>query len=329
MSAADLLRRLDGCPVLVVGDLILDEYVWGTVARISPEAPVPVVEVRRRSTAAGGAANTAANVAGLGGRATLLGVVGADTAGERLRGLVRAGRVAAADLITDPSRPTTTKTRVIAHAQQVVRFDDEATAPVAEGVRDALLARARELLPTVRACVLSDYGKGVVTAEVAAEVIATARIAGIPVVVDPKGVDYRKYRGAAVVKPNQSEAAKVLNRDLPDEEAVAGAGRDLVTVLGGSTAVLVTRGPVGMTLFEPGQPAVHIPAQAREVFDVTGAGDTVTATLGAALAAGLPLVDGCRLASSAAAVVVGKLGTAPIDREELLRETTTARQAEA
>lgn len=319
MSAVDLLRRLDGRPVLVVGDLILDEYVWGTVARISPEAPVPVVEVRRRSTAAGGAANTAANVAGLGGRVALVGVVGADAAGEQLRANVRAGRVATADLLPDPSRPTTKKTRVIAHAQQVVRFDDEATAPLSEAVRESLLSRVRELLPTVRACVLSDYGKGVVTAEVAAEVIAAAGRARVPVVVDPKGVDYGKYRGAAVVKPNQSEAAKVLNRDLADDAAVVEAGRDLVALLGGATAVLVTRGAAGMSLFEPGRPVVHVPAEAREVFDVTGAGDTVTGTLAVSLAAGLSLAEGCRLAASAAAVVVGKLGTAPIDADELRR----------
>jgi D-beta-D-heptose 7-phosphate kinase/D-beta-D-heptose 1-phosphate adenosyltransferase len=322
MSAVDLLRSLDGRPVLVVGDLILDEYVWGTVARISPEAPVPVVEVRRRSTAAGGAANTAANVAGLGGRVALVGVVGADAAGEQLRAIVRAGRVATADLLPDPSRPTTTKTRVIAHAQQVVRFDDEVTAPLPEVVRDALLSRVRELLPTVRACVLSDYGKGVVTADVAAEVIAAAGRAGVPVVVDPKGVDYRKYRGAAVVKPNQSEAAKVLNRDVPDDAAVAEAGRDLIALLGGATAVLITRGAAGMALFEPGRAVAHVPARAREVFDVTGAGDTVTGTLAIALAAGLPLAAGCHLAASAAAVVVGKLGTAPIDLDELRRHVT-------
>jgi D-beta-D-heptose 7-phosphate kinase/D-beta-D-heptose 1-phosphate adenosyltransferase len=325
MSAVDLLDRLADRPVLVVGDLILDEYVWGTVARISPEAPVPVVEVRRRSTAAGGAANTAANVAGLGGRVALVGVVGVDAAGERLRANVRAGRVAAADLIPDPSRPTTTKTRVIAHAQQVVRFDDEATAPLPAAARDALLARVRERLPSARACVLSDYGKGVVTAEVAAEVIAAAAGAGIPVVVDPKGADYRKYRGAAVVKPNQSEAAKVLNRDLADDAAVTGAGRELVALLGDATAVLVTRGAAGMTLFEAGRPVVHVPAEAREVFDVTGAGDTVTGTLAIALAAGLPLAEGCRLAASAAAVVVGKLGTAPIEVAELRRHLTAGR----
>jgi D-beta-D-heptose 7-phosphate kinase/D-beta-D-heptose 1-phosphate adenosyltransferase len=320
MAPAELLARFDGCPVLVVGDLILDEYVWGTVTRISPEAPVPVVEVRRRSFAAGGAANAAANVAGLGGRVALVGVVGTDPAGEQLSGCVRGGRVTAAALVPDPSRPTTTKTRVIAHAQQVVRFDHEETGPVPAGVRGALLARARELLPSARACVLSDYGKGVVTAEVAAELTAAAARAGVPVVVDPKGSDYRKYRGATVVKPNQSEAGRALHRELADDAAVAAAGRDLVELLGGSTAVLITRGPAGMSLFEPGRPPAHVPARAREVYDVTGAGDTVTGTLAAALAAGLPLADGCRLAAAAAAVVVGKLGTAPIEAADLLRQ---------
>jgi D-beta-D-heptose 7-phosphate kinase/D-beta-D-heptose 1-phosphate adenosyltransferase len=319
MAPADLLARLDGCPVLVVGDLILDEYLWGTVSRVSPEAPVPVVEVRRRSAAAGGAANTAANIAGLGGRVALVGVVGTDPAGERLRECMRDGKVAATAVVPDPSRPTTTKTRVIAQGQQIVRFDHEETAPTPAAVRDALLARARELLPTVRGCVLSDYGKGVVSAELAAELIAAAAGAGIPVVVDPKGTDYRKYRGATVVKPNQSEAGRALNRELADDATVADAARDLIDVLGGSTAVLVTRGPAGMTLFEPGRPAVHVPAQAREVYDVTGAGDTVTGALAITLAAGLPLAAGCHLAASAAAVVVGKRGTTPIEAGELLR----------
>ena len=316
MVPTDPLAGFAGCPVLVVGDLILDEYMWGTVSRVSPEAPVPVVEVGRRSYAAGGAANVAANVAGLGGRAALVGLVGADAGGERVCGCVAESDVAVSP-VPDPARPTTTKTRVIAHGQQVVRFDHEVTTPVHGPVRDALLARAKEQLGGVRACVLSDYGKGVVTPEVAGELIAAATAMGVPVVVDPKGVDYGKYRGAAVVKPNQSEAARALNRELHDDRAVAAAAAELIGTLGGRTAVLVTRGPAGMMLFEPGRPPFHVPALAREVYDVTGAGDTVTAALALALGSGLPLTTGCQLAAAAAAVVVGKRGTAALSAGEL------------
>src|SRR5579883_703934 len=318
MTPADVLGRVTGCPVLVVGDLILDEFVWGTARRISPEAPVPVVEVHRRTYAPGGAANAAANAAGLGGRVALVGVAGADPAGDRLTECLRAGRVADIDVVRDPARPTTTKTRVVAHGQQVVRFDHEDTAPVPATVRDAVLARVRALLPAARGCILSDYGKGAVGPEVAGEVIAAAARAGVPVVVDPKGADYRKYRGATLVKPNQAEAGVALGRGVATGADVAAAGPELVARQGGRSAVLITRGPDGMTLFEPGRPPAHVPARAREVFDVTGAGDTVTGVLGVGLAAGIPLLAGCRLAAAAAAVVLGKRGTAAIDAGELV-----------
>ncbi len=318
MAACDLLARFADVPVLVVGDLVLDEYVWGTVSRVSPEAPVPVVEVQERSFAAGGAANAAANVAGLGGRVVLVGIVGADRNGERLRECACVGRVCADGVFTDPTRPTTTKTRVVACGQQVVRLDREDTTPVEAAMQEALLTRVREQLRGVRGCILSDYGKGVVTREVAAGVIRAAAAAGVPVVVDPKGPDYRKYRGAAVVKPNQAEAGLALGRPLPDSAAVAAAGQDLVAKLGGRTAVLVTRGPDGMDLFVPGRPVAHVPARAREVYDVTGAGDTVTAALGISLATEVPLEDACRLAAEAAAVVVGRRGTIPVARADLL-----------
>lgn len=315
MSAGEWIPRFRGCPVLVVGDLMLDEFVWGNVARISPEAPVPVVEVQRRTFVAGGAANTAANIAALGGRPILAGLTGDDANGDRVSELLRKGGVDDSAILRDPERSTTTKTRVIAHSQQMLRVDQETPGAIGRVVEDELLARIAMVLPRVRGCVLSDYGKGVVTPRLAGELIAACSAARIPVVVDPKGTDYAKYRGATVVKPNQLEAGKVLNRELRDSESVRIAGRELVEQL--ATSILITQGAAGMSLFEKGRPMLQIPAQAREVYDVTGAGDTVAGTMALTLAVGGSLEAACRLASAAAAVVVGKVGTATIAPEEL------------
>jgi len=317
LNGNDVLARFRDCPVLVVGDLMLDEFIWGHVSRISPEAPVPVVEVHRRSSVLGGAANTAANIGGLGGRPLLAGVVGDDMDGARVVELLKVQNVETGPIVRDPSRPTTTKTRVIAGTQQVVRIDHERPGSIAGTVEAELLARIDAVLPSVRACVVSDYGKGVVTASFVGELIDRCRKANVPTVIDPKGRDYAKYRGATVVKPNQLEAGQVLNRSLKTEAEVDAAGVDLMEFLGPDSAVLITRGPHGMSLFERGKPAVRVPAQAREVYDVTGAGDTVAGTMALTLAVGGNLEDACRLASLAAAIVVGKVGTAVCSFEEL------------
>ena len=313
----ELLARFRDCPVLIVGDLMLDEYLWGHVNRISPEAPVPVVEVQRRSFTAGGAANTAANVASLGGSAIIAGIVGDDAEGARIRDLMAGLGIDTSAIVTDSARPTTTKTRVVAHSQQMVRIDHEQLGPLSDAVEVELLAQLESQLTRVRAAVVSDYGKGVITPSLCERFLALARAAGVPVVVDPKGTDYRKYRGATVVKPNQLETGKVLNRELRTTAEVEQAGRELLNFLGAESSVLVTRGAHGMTLLEAGRPAVHVPAQAREVYDVTGAGDTVAGTLALALAVGGTLELACRLASFAAAVVVGKVGTATCALAEL------------
>lgn len=325
MSGPDLLTRFRGCPVLVVGDLMLDEFVWGHVSRISPEAPVPVVEVHRRTSVPGGAANTAANVGGLGGKPFLAGVVGDDSDGTRVCDLLKEQGVETMPVVRDPSRPTTTKTRVIAHSQQVVRIDHETPGPVPNAVEAALLARIGEVLPSVRGCVVSDYGKGVITASFVRKLLDLTRPAGVPVVVDPKGLDYLKYRGATVVKPNQLEAGQVLNRPLKSDADVDRAGVDLLELLAPDTSILITRGAQGMSLFERSRDAVHIPTQAREVYDVTGAGDTVAGTMALALAVGSDLAWACRLASLAAAVVVGKVGTAICTSDELSAARQSAR----
>lgn len=313
----ELLARFRDCPVLIVGDLMLDEYLWGHVNRISPEAPVPVVEVQRRSFTAGGAANTAANVASLGGSAIIAGIVGDDAEGARIRDLMAGLGIDTSAIVTDSARPTTTKTRVVAHSQQMVRIDHEQLGPLSDAVEVELLTQLESQLTRVRAAVVSDYGKGVITPSLCERFLALARAAGVPVVVDPKGTDYRKYRGATVVKPNQLETGKVLNRELRTTAEVEQAGRELLNFLGAGSSVLVTRGAHGMTLLEAGRQAVHVPAQAREVYDVTGAGDTVAGTLALALAVGGTLELACRLASFAAAVVVGKVGTATCALAEL------------
>lgn len=325
MTGNDILARFRGCPVLVVGDLMLDEFVWGHVSRISPEAPVPVVEVARRTFTAGGAANTAANIAALGGHAVLAGALGDDAEGTTVCDLLRALGVNTDPTLRQAGHPTTTKTRVIAHSQQVVRIDRETPGPVPDAVLASLLERIAAVLPTVRGVVVSDYGKGVVTRAFVGVVIEHARAAGIPVVVDPKGTDYAKYAGATVVKPNQLEAGQVLGRELRTDADVSRAGEDLMGVLGPDSSVLITRGAHGMTLFERERDSVHIPARAQEVYDVTGAGDTVAGTLGLGLAIGAPREAACRLAGLAAAVVVGKIGTATCTFDELKAAQQVAR----
>ena len=301
---------------------MLDQHILGPARRISPEAPVPVVEVRQRSFHPGGAANVAANIAGLGGRALLAGLTGADAEGELLRRELARRGVDARFLEPATDRCTTTKTRVIAHHQQIVRFDQEVTRPLAEVAEQRLLARLREALAEAQACVLSDYAKGVLTERVCQGLIRAARSRGIPVIVDPKGADFSKYRGATLLTPNAQEALAVgslLNgRAFEDTEAdstVEDLGRLLLGRFG--VSVVITRGPLGMLLVEPGRRPVHIPARALQVYDVTGAGDTVVAVLALALSLGLELEQAARLANHAAAVAVGKLGTATVSWAEI------------
>ena len=318
-SLPDLLSRFAGRRVLVLGDVMLDEHIWGEVRRISPEAPVPVVEVRRRSFVPGGAANTAANVAALGGRPVLVSVVGQDHAAARLRKVLAQNGTDAHGLCADAARATTTKSRVIAHSQQVARLDVEERAPLSPALEDALLTAIGRHLPQAEACIISDYAKGVVTPRVSLELIRLARQAGRPVVVDPKGADYSKYRGATVVKPNLHEAERSAKVEITGEAALQEAAGRLIELLGGS-ALLITRGPDGMSLFRPGAEPLHVPAVVRNVFDVTGAGDTVAGTLAMGLAARGPLELAVQLANRAASIVVGKVGTATVTCDELRSE---------
>ena len=314
------LAALRGVTVLALGDVMLDEYVWGEVNRISPEAPVPVVEVRRRTYAAGGAANVAAGVVALEGRTFLAGVIGADAAAEALREALRAAGVDPGDLVVDPSRPTTSKTRVIAHAQQVVRTDHEESGPLPADVQQELLRTVHARVAQVDAVVLSDYRKGVVSEAVARRVIDAAVGGGKPVVVDPKGVDYARYRGATVITPNAHDAGQAANVHIETEQDLVEAASRLSAACDGA-ALLVTRGAAGMTLFS-GAGRLDVPARARDVYDVTGAGDTVVATLAVALGRGRRLEEAVALANIAAGIVVGKVGTSTVTLEELERAIT-------
>jgi rfaE bifunctional protein kinase chain/domain len=295
--------------LLVVGDVMLDRYWFGEVERISPEAPVPVVKISRTEERPGGAANVARNVASLGGQATLLSVVGDDEPAAMLERMLKADNVQTS-LLRDATLPTTVKLRVIGRQQQLLRIDFE-TAPSHEVLATKLTDYTR-LLADSDLIILSDYGKGGL-AHIAA-MIGQARAAGKPVLVDPKGDDYSRYRGATLLTPNRGEFREVAGRWSSEPEFTAKAEamrRDLAL-----DALLVTRSEEGMSLFSAEGP-LTIPAQAREVFDVSGAGDTVIATVGVLLAAGATLPDAVRIANEAAGVVVGKLGTAVVRPDEL------------
>lgn len=312
------VRALSGCRLLVVGDIMLDEYVAGDARRVCPEAPVPVVETSARWSVPGGAANAAANAAALGGHVTLGGATGDDTVASELARAVRATGVDPAGFVADPARPTTTKLRVLARGQQVIRVDTESLAPLSAQPGEQLAAWAERFAAESDAVLLSDYGKGVVGAEFAQRVIAAARRANRPVVVDPKGRDPKRYRGATVVKPNLSELADLVGRAAYTSAAMLEAGHQLAEELFGTT-ILVTRGADGMALFRAGAPALALPAApARRVYDVTGAGDTAAATLALALATGLPAETAARVANAAGGLAVCKVGTATVTPAELL-----------
>ncbi|MDR5814216.1 MULTISPECIES: D-glycero-beta-D-manno-heptose-7-phosphate kinase [unclassified Caballeronia] len=301
--------RVAAARVLVVGDVMLDRYWFGDVNRISPEAPVPVVHVQKKEDRLGGAANVARNAAALGAQAGLLCVVGHDEPGERVVELLGESKVAA-HLERDPELLTTIKLRVLSRQQQLLRVDFENT-PNHEVLR-ACLERFAEILPQHDVILMSDYAKGGLTH--VTQMIADARRAGKPVLVDPKGDDWDRYRGATLITPNRAELREVVGQWKSEEdlhERVAKLRRELEF-----GALLLTRSEEGMTLFTEGQ-VVHTSAEAREVYDVSGAGDTVIATVATMLGAGVPLVDSIVYANRAAGIVVGKLGTATVDYNEL------------
>jgi D-beta-D-heptose 7-phosphate kinase/D-beta-D-heptose 1-phosphate adenosyltransferase len=309
------LRDFANKTVLVIGDVMLDEYVWGDVQRISPEAPVPVVEFRTRSHAVGGAGNAAKNVAALSGRALLGAVVGPDSEADIVRRELKRLHIDA-HLVPNGDRPTTTKTRIIGGSQQILRIDREEHKHIADATESSLLEWAKECLSSIDCVLISDYGKGVVTHRLCQGLIDLARTENKPTVVDPKGRDYSKYKGATVVTPNVMEVRLAIepislsSGDLEDDV------NKLHSLLDG-TSLLVTRGPDGASLFRPDGSAMNIPARKRNVFDVTGAGDTFVATLALALAAEASLEEAATLANTAAGLVVGEVGTGTVDLTRL------------
>jgi rfaE bifunctional protein kinase chain/domain len=292
------------------------------VHRISPEAPVPVLEVRESERRLGGAANTAANIQVMGGISTLIGVVGDDAGAAQLRDKLKHAGVAAHTCV-DPARPTTKKTRLVAHTQQIVRIDDEVRTPIAGAVADDMIAAIDAHIDGVSAVVLSDYAKGAITMQIAQAAIARARRRGIPVIVDPKQRDFAVYRGATIITPNLAELEKAAAAPTATLAEIESAVRSLAPMLEG-TALRVTSSADGMSLFRSGEAPHHVPAAAREVFDVTGAGDTVVATVALALAAGLPMAQAIELASIAAGIVVAKRGTSTVTPVEIMAAMTSA-----
>lgn len=319
MPIAGVERFLDGAiraRVLVAGDVMLDAYVSGSATRISPEAPVPVVDVAQRRYLPGGAANVAANILAAGAQVWVAGAIGADGDGIRLRSELERAGVGVAGLIADDGRRTTTKTRITVGGQQIVRFDEEDRFPLSEAAEAALRQRCVEILPAVDACVISDYAKGVVSDAFCGWLIAEASKRKKPVVVDPKSRDLRRYRGATVVTPNLKETAEAAGAAIHDDSELL-AAVDLLLPKIAPSALLVTRGEHGMSLFETGRASRHLAAVRNEVADVTGAGDTVVAVLGIALGLGMALFDAAHIANIAAGVAVGHAGTWAVKREEL------------
>lgn len=318
---SEIFSGLSGRRIAVVGDLMLDRYFWGTVGRISPEAPVPVVEVEEESTRLGGAANVANNIAALGGIPAMFGVVGNDQGGSMLRSLVGDRGYPLAGIVTDERRPTTIKTRVIAHNQHVVRVDHEAKHDITADVQQRLLDALKREIPRLDGIILEDYNKGVMTKEVIREAIRMAREHRIIITVDPKFNNFFEYRGVTVFKPNRKESEEALGRRMRDLKDVELAGRDLLARLEAEN-ILLTLGETGMMLIEKSGAAAHVPTMARKVADVSGAGDTVVATLTMGLAAGATIREAATLANHAGGIVCGEVGIVPVDRQVLFDMVT-------
>jgi D-beta-D-heptose 7-phosphate kinase/D-beta-D-heptose 1-phosphate adenosyltransferase len=316
--ATEILQKIGDRKIVVLGDVMLDEFVWGDVTRISPEAPVPVVDIRRESSHLGGAANVLANLVALAAQACVVGVIGSDEAGERLRGgVLESGRMQSGDyLVIDESRPTTTKTRIIAHNQLVVRADRERRTPVDPWTEDRIISVLEEAIADADAFIVSDYDKGVVTERILGKILPLA-YERLPVLIDPKLRNFSFYRPATLITPNHLEALRMAGLEDDSDSGLHQAAR-LIRGRLECDSVLVTRGDRGMMLLEGESEPVFVATVAREVYDVTGAGDTVIATLAAALAGGASTLEAAVLANHAAGIVVGKVGTATATAEELI-----------
>ena len=313
----EYIQNFHKATVLVIGDLIADHYIWGKVDRISPEAPVPIVDVQRESYMLGGAGNVANNILSLEGRVRICGVVGQDEMGRWITHSLRSQGVDTNGIIVEEGRPTTKKTRVVAHSQHVVRFDHESKGEISEDAQEMILEYVKTNLKDIKVLVISDYAKGVITRYLVKKVLELAMENHIHVVVDPKMKHFDYYTGATIITPNTSEASIASGVNIQSEESLFSSGKILLNQ-SGSSAILITRGEHGMSLFEKKGMVTHIPSVAREVFDVTGAGDTVVSTLALSLAMGSSLSDAARLSNYAAGIVVGIVGTGTVSREQLM-----------
>lgn len=311
------INKFSSANVLVIGDIIVDHFIWGSVSRISPEAPVPVVNVTNESLLLGGSANVLHNLYDMGAKATICGVICDDPMGDHLLGLLQDINSPTSGIIKTTDRPTTRKTRVIAQNQQVVRFDREKSGPLPEQALTDICSFIDEHITSFNAVIISDYGKGVICSEVMDHVRQKIQNTSIPMIVDPKPVHLDLFKGATIITPNNLEAEKMSGVSISDDNTLLQAATTLKNKLN-SNAVLITRGEAGMALLEDEKPIFTIPTEAKEIYDVTGAGDTVIASLAIGLASGLSFAEAATLANFAAGIVVGKIGTATTTADELL-----------
>jgi rfaE bifunctional protein kinase chain/domain len=316
IDVGKLLQRFRKTTLLVVGDIMVDEFIWGTVSRISPEAPVPVVAVTHEDLMLGGAANVVHNVHSLGGRVLLAGLVGDDLMGKMIRELLSEQGINRGGLVEEAGRPTTVKTRIIAHSQQVVRFDRESRDPISAQSQEHLIDYIDTQWNRVDGVIIADYGKGLIIPDLMDFIMNKKRSDGKLVAVDPKVNNFAFYTGATILTPNRFEAEAAAGREIRDEKSFMEVGNQLLERFA-SQAILITRGEEGMALFERDGTVTAVPTVAKEVYDVTGAGDTVISALTLALAGGSTFPEAAVLANYAAGIVVGKVGTATVTPEEL------------
>ncbi len=317
MKLINFLDSFKKQTILVIGDTMVDKFIWGKVSRISPEAPVPVVEITKETETLGAAGNVANNITALGAKAVIISAIGEDNTGKSMFEMLEEKGIDASRLVYDPHRPTIIKTRIIATNQQVVRVDREIKGVLSRLTEAKIIKNIEAAVPEADGMILSDYGKGVINPKVLKRAIYLARKHKIPVTVDPKIENFKKYKRVTSITPNLKEASEGMNvKNIADEQALEALGKKILKTLN-SDSVLITRGEMGMTLIRPGNKVTTIPTRAKEVYDVTGAGDTVISTMTLALAAGADLAGAAEIANFAAGIVVGKLGTATTSPEEL------------
>lgn len=311
-----ILGKIKGRKILVIGDVMLDHFIWGRVDRISPEAPVPIVKLHEEKFEPGGAANVAHNIADLGGEVVLIGVIGKDSSASRLKEILKERGIKTDYLVADARRPTTVKTRVIAHSQQVVRIDRENKDKIDDRLTKKAVEKIEEVIKEVDAVAFSDYDKGMANKILIERLLKYAQQYKKIITVDAKPENLRCFKGVTLIAPNQIEAAQAVGEKIYNQRSLEKVGKELLSLLS-TQALLITRGEEGMSLFEKGKEPNHIPAVTSEVYDVTGAGDTVIGVLTLALAAKADMLSAVKLANYAAGVVVRKLGTATVTKEEI------------